>query len=84
MFKRIRSHRDGGWSQIRYQRHADSLHLLHAKEVVEALGRVVREDEADHVLLAGDEVIIPLLREQLPPALREKVVDVLRFDVGTP
>lgn len=27
----------------------DNFDLLHAKEVVEALGRVVREEEADHV-----------------------------------
>jgi peptide chain release factor subunit 1 len=82
-FKASRT-RGGGWSQMRYQRHADNYHLLHAKEVVEALGRLVREEEADHVVLAGDEVIIPLLRERLPPALREKVIDVLRLDVRTP
>lgn len=75
--------RGGVWSQMRYQRHADNLHLLHAKEVVEALGRVVRE-EGDHIVLAGDEVIISLMREQLPPALREKVIDVLWLDVRTP
>ncbi len=74
----------GGWSQMRYQRHANNFHLLHAKEVVEVLGRVVREEGADHVVLAGDEVIIPLLREQLPPRLKEKVVDVLRLDIRTP
>jgi peptide subunit release factor 1 (eRF1) len=73
-----------GWSQMRYQRHANNLHLLHAKEVVEVLGRVVREEGADHVVLAGDEVIIPLLREQLPARLKEKVVDVLRLDIRTP
>jgi peptide chain release factor subunit 1 len=76
--------RRGGWSQMRYQRHADNYHLLHAKEVAEALGRVVREEEADQIVLAGDEVIIPLLREQLPPPLREKVIDVLRLDIRTP
>src|SRR6185503_9180510 len=27
----------GGWSQARYQRHAENFHLHHAKEVVEAL-----------------------------------------------
>ena len=74
----------GGWSQMRYQRHADNLHLLHAKEVVDVLGRVVREEAADHVVLAGDEVIIPLLREQMPAHLREKVIDVLRLDIRTP
>ena len=74
----------GGWSQMRYRRHADNYHLLHAKEVVEKLGRVVREEGADHVILAGDEVIIPLLREQLPPHLADKVIDVLRLDIRTP
>jgi peptide chain release factor subunit 1 len=76
--------RGGGRSQMRYQRHVDNFHLLHAKEVVEVLGRVVREEGADHIVLAGDEVIIPLLREQLPPRLREKVVDVLRLDIRAP
>jgi peptide subunit release factor 1 (eRF1) len=76
--------RGGGWSQMRYQRHADNFHLLHAKEVVEVLGRVVREEGADFVVLAGDEVIIPLLRDHLPARLKEKVVDVLRLDIRTP
>jgi peptide chain release factor subunit 1 len=75
--------RGGGWSQMRYQRHADNYHMLHAKEVVEALGRVVREEEADQIILAGDEVIIPLLREQLPPSLRDKMINVLRLDIRT-
>jgi peptide subunit release factor 1 (eRF1) len=73
-----------GWSQMRYQRHVDNYHLLHAKEVVEVLGRVVREEAADHIVLAGDEVIIPLLSEQLPPHLANKVIDVLRLDIRTP
>ena len=73
-----------GWSQMRYQRHVDNYHLLHAKEVVEMLGRVVREEEADHIVLAGDEVIIPLLSEQLPQYLADKVIDVLRLDIRTP
>jgi peptide subunit release factor 1 (eRF1) len=76
--------RVGGWSQMRYQRHADNYHLLHAKEVVEMLERVVREEGVGHVVLAGDEVIIPLLREQLPRHLADKVIDVLRLDIRTP
>jgi len=74
----------GGWSQARYQRHVDNVHLQHAKEVVEALERVVREENVEHVILAGDEVIIPVLREQLPRELDEKVVDVLRLGINTP
>jgi peptide chain release factor subunit 1 len=74
----------GGWSQARYQRHIENYHLHHAKEVVEALDRAVREDKIEKIVLAGDEVIVPVLREQLPPHLSEKVIDVLRLDMTTP
>jgi len=71
----------GGWSQMRYQRHVDDHYLHHAKDVVEALGRIVVEDRAEYVFLAGDEVIVPLLREQLPKDLAKKVVGVLRLEM---
>lgn len=74
----------GGWSQMRYQRHVDNYHLHHAKEVVEMLDRVVRDEAAERIILAGDEVIIPLLREHLPVHLEEKVIDILRLDIRTP
>jgi peptide chain release factor subunit 1 len=74
----------GGWSQMRYQRHVDNYHLQHAKEVVEMLDRVVREEGAEHIILSGDDVIISLLREYLPDRLRQKVIDVLRLEVRTP
>lgn len=69
---------------MRYQRHTDNYYLLHAKEVVDMLERVVREEHPDHIILAGDEVIVPLLRDQLPPHLAAKVIDVLRLDIRTP
>jgi peptide chain release factor subunit 1 len=74
----------GGWSQMRYQRHVDNYHLHHAKEVVEMLDRIVREEAAEYIILAGDEVIIPLLREQLPVYLENKLIDILRLDIRTP
>jgi peptide chain release factor subunit 1 len=76
--------RVGGWSQARYQRHVKNYHLHHAKEVVEALGQVVQQDKIEHIILAGDEVIIPVLREQMPPPLLDKVIDILRLDITTP
>jgi len=74
----------GGWSQARYQRHIENYYLHHAKEVVDALDRVVREEKIKHVILAGDEVILPVLQEQFPPHLSERVIDVLRLDITTP
>jgi peptide subunit release factor 1 (eRF1) len=74
----------GGWSQMRYQRHTENIHLRNAKEIVSALERVVSEDRVEQIVLAGDEVIVPLLREQLPASLAERVIDVLRLDITTP
>jgi peptide chain release factor subunit 1 len=70
----------GGWSQARYQRHVANFHTHHAKEVVETLDRVVQAEGITQILLSGDEVITPLLREQMPKHLAEKVVDHLRLD----
>lgn len=70
----------GGWSQARYQRHIENFHLQHIKEVVDALERIVQQEGITQVLLAGDEVVLPLLREQLPKHLAEKVVDHIKLD----
>jgi peptide chain release factor subunit 1 len=74
----------GGWSQMRYQRHLENYHLHHAKEVIEVLGRVVDEDKAEQIILAGDESIIQLLKEQMPQQLSDRVIDVLSLDINTP
>ena len=75
----------GGWSQSRYQRHEQNYHLQHAKEVVEMLERIVREEKIEHIILAGDEAtVIPLLREQMPKTIEEKVIDALSLGIDTP
>jgi peptide subunit release factor 1 (eRF1) len=77
-------HQKGGWSQKRYQRHTANMQLQHVKEVVGALDRIVREDNIGMIVLAGDEVILPTLREQLPKHLADKVTDTLSLDIRTP
>src|SRR5207249_10775613 len=72
----------GDMTQSKYQRHLENYHLHHVKEVVEALERTVRDEAIDEVILAGDEeTVIPLLREQMPKELSEKVIDVLRLGI---
>jgi peptide subunit release factor 1 (eRF1) len=74
----------GGWSQARYQRRADNMHRDHVKEVVDALDKIVREDRIQHVIVAGDDVVVPLLKEQLSKELEAKIVDImsLQRDAG--
>jgi len=74
----------GGSSQARFQRHTENFHLQHAKEVVDALDRIVRREGITQIILAGDEVITPLLREQMPKHLAEKIVDHVRLDTAAP
>jgi Bacterial archaeo-eukaryotic release factor family 10 len=74
----------GGWSQVQYQRHVQNYHQHHAKKVLEVLDRVVRQEEIQHIVFAGDQVVIPLLEKQLSPFLAAKVIDVLRLEIRTP
>lgn len=72
----------GGWSQMRYQRHIDNLHKQHIKEVIEELDKIVREDNIEQIVLAGnEEVAIPLLREELTNELKEKVIGDIRLEI---
>ena len=74
----------GGWSQARFQRHIENFHLQHAKDVVEALERIVQQEGITQILTAGDDVNVPLLREQMPKHLAAKVVDHLKLDTKAP
>lgn len=75
---------EGGASQMRFQRHVENFHLHHVKDVVDALDRIVRQEGIMQILLAGDEVVTPLLREQMPKHLAEKVVEHMRVDTNAP
>ena len=70
---KTRRHSQGGWSQARYQRHIDNYHQQHVKEVVDTLDAVVRNERIEHVVAAGSEVAVRLLREHLPAHLADKL-----------
>ena len=75
----------GGWSQARFQRHVENFHQQHVKEIIDVLDRIVREESIKQIVLSGDQqVVIPLLRAEMPKHLDEMVVDVLRLDMATP
>lgn len=70
----------GGWSQARYQRHTENFHLQHVKEVVDALDKIVSAENIQHIIVAGDAVVVPMVKEQLPHRLRERLVDTVNLD----
>lgn len=75
--EKTRRNSQGGWSQARYQRHAENVHLHHIKEVVDALERIVREENIDHIVVEVEEVAAPIFKKQLPKHLGEKLVDLV-------
>ncbi|MDQ3799920.1 MAG: hypothetical protein M3384_10740 [Acidobacteriota bacterium] len=74
----------GGWSQMRYQRHIDNFHKQHARECIDELEKIVRDDNLKRIILCGNEaVIIPLLRGEMSKEMEEKVIDTLSLPVTT-
>ncbi|HXH26057.1 MAG TPA: Vms1/Ankzf1 family peptidyl-tRNA hydrolase, partial [Vicinamibacterales bacterium] len=69
----------GGWAQARYERHLELFHLHHVKEVVDLLDRVVREEAIGRIVIACDATARPLLTDQLPQHLAERVVEMMRL-----
>ncbi|MGE3507505.1 MAG: Vms1/Ankzf1 family peptidyl-tRNA hydrolase [Vicinamibacterales bacterium] len=82
--RKTKRHKMGGWSQARFQRHVDHFREQHAKEVIDALARVVRDEGIESIIIGGDEVIVPLLEATMPKDLADRLVDVIRLDIRTP
>jgi len=76
----IRRTSAGGWSQARYQRHVEKLQAQHARELVTALERVVRDEGVAHVVLAGDEANVSLVKHELSKELAVRVIDIVKLD----
>jgi peptide subunit release factor 1 (eRF1) len=74
----------GGWSQMRFQRHVQELQTQHARELVAALDAVVKAENIQHILLAGEETNVALVRGELGQELASKVVDELKLEPKTP
>ena len=70
----------GGWSQARFHRRAENLHLQRLDDVVETLDRIVVEEDLRRIVVTGHDGAVPRLRDQLPTRLSEKLVDVVALD----
>jgi peptide subunit release factor 1 (eRF1) len=82
--QKTRSHDMGGWSQARFQRRAANLQKTHVQEAVDALERIVREEDIPQVIVTGNDVSLPLIEDRLPPFLRERLVDAFRLETRAP
>lgn len=71
----------GGQSQQRFQRRVENFHVHHAKEVAEALDKLVRDEAIDMVVVSGDHAnAIKFLRDEMTKALSERVIDEMNLN----
>lgn len=70
-----RSH-PGGWSQRRYQQRAENRWEANAREVADALTRLVDRSPARLVVVSGDVRAVQFLREQLPDRVLTLLTEV--------
>ena len=70
----------GAWSQARFHRHGENLHLERLDDIVESLDRIVTDDDLRRIVVTGHDTAVPRLRDQLPARLSSKLVDVVQLD----
>ena len=80
-----RQRNTGGLNHKQYQRRVQNQREAFAREAAAALEELVSQEGATRVILAGDEVAIPLLHQALSPQLEPLIQEeVLRLDIRTP
>jgi peptide subunit release factor 1 (eRF1) len=83
--KMYRKRSMGGWKQMHYQRNIDNNRAAFAKRAAAAIEELVDREGAIHVILAGDEVALPLLREAMSPRIAPLVQEeALRIHIRAP
>ena len=65
----------GGWSQKRYERRRDNELHKYALEIVEAVAKIDSSEEINHILMVGSKETLQAINENMPPELRNKVVE---------
>jgi peptide subunit release factor 1 (eRF1) len=76
-------HRQGGWSQPRYERSIDNEALHHIKRVGELAARRFGRRALDGILLGAPEEMHGRLADALPNGMRARVVGRVEVDVDT-
>jgi peptide chain release factor subunit 1 len=73
-------HDQGGWAQMRYQRHIKDHMNKHHKEVAEQLTELFDSGKWKRVVLIGQDRIIANFKAFLPERVRQQIADTLSMD----
>jgi peptide chain release factor subunit 1 len=73
-------HKQGGWAQMRYQRHVKEHMDRHHKEVAEYLASYIAAHPQTHIILSGQNDIVTNFRYFLSPPVRQQIIEVASLD----
>jgi peptide chain release factor subunit 1 len=77
-------HKQGGWSQMRFQRHIKDQMEHHHKEVADEVTRLFDTESPAYIILGGQDHILASFKRFLPERLVDKMAAVLPLDRHTP
>lgn len=71
-----RFHHQGGWAQMRYQRHIDNQIHKHYADVTNTVIKFLDEYKYENVILVGQQFEIKRFQEMLPKRVKIKVISI--------
>jgi peptide chain release factor subunit 1 len=74
-------HKQGGWSQARYQRGIEKEKEDHLGNTADLAFKAYKREGVDRLLIGAPEELVGELKESLHPYLRERIVGRLALDV---
>ncbi|RMF93693.1 MAG: hypothetical protein D6736_01320 [Nitrospinota bacterium] len=77
-------HKQGGWSQMRFQRHIQDHMDRHHKEVAEQVIRRFDQGNYANVILYGQDRILASFRSFLPERIQERIIAKAALDITVP
>jgi len=74
-------HKQGGWAQMRYQRHVQEHMARHHIEVATHVSAYLTAHPQTALMLSGPHDVVSHFRSTLPASLQERILETLRLDM---
>jgi peptide chain release factor subunit 1 len=74
-------HKQGGWAQMRYQRHVQAHMERHHQEVAAYLTTYITAHPQTSIILSGQDDIVTNFRRVLSPQVQPRILDEMRLDL---
>jgi len=74
-------HKQGGWAQMRYQRHVENYALAHFKEVAKVATEMLDNNKYDNFILIGKHYEMKKFENLFPKRVKMKITDINALDI---